>query len=805
MSNELVAIEAIASQIPTRQVYEAKAAAFRKTSDLLRAHKPSDKDVRSVVEKCHLGYAVIQRGDVLYCSHKGELLTAKAFRQLYCNIVKDGHVWLPSGQFLQTHLRTLGIVEDKYPPLYYRDYTAPLGYFNGTSFNIAEPYKHFPAATGADTTFIHTYLQHLCGDAYPYVITWLKHKYLYPNKKQGVVVVLGSAEQGTGKSTFAEVICRCLFGNHVVCTSNFDPQARFNSDWANALVCCIEEQDERNSRLGMSALKALSTSTTVRVELKGQEPMFVPSCTDFVVTTNRLVPFAFEGYNVQRRLLMCDVDPKFNERTNAEAREVFDKLYGRTTGLPLYDDDATISQFLYELIHSKDADMNSLPVTESYKRCLFIPRTKDTAYAEALCRALVSDVVIPSLESNSLTAAPNSHMAADPSYMCYKDGIIYVLLSMLDSTQATPPATMLKTFHSLQAEMRSAGVELDASTEPVADLFPNLRSELAYSQTLKFRKYEPRVIKSTAPVVTQRTVAAFERSGKILYYDEHMKPCSYENRVFETLNGINNDYRCAANANLEALLLESDTVNADEVDAYVADCTEDTIDAEQLYATSLAKQLEICRELLRAGILYRAVYSGSKSIHLVIVPVDTPSNLDEYHWLHGYICMMFNSILFDMSVKDPSRLTRSDREFERRTEHNGITVVGKQRLLINPKARWNLKWREAYEMSKELSKQTGKMYAPCKSIYREGATAILDGSFWIDNKWDGQRNTVFFPAYRALVYTGHSHDEIWNRIKDTVNAYPKASEISYWLSREHCSLIHDIEESIMNMEVDDGK
>ena len=138
----------------------------------------------------------------------------------------------------------------------------------------------------------------------------------------------------------------------------------------------------------------------------------------------------------------------------------------------------------------------------------------------------------------------------------------------------------------------------------------------------------------------------------------------------------------------------------------------------------------------------------------------------------------------------------------------GLLVEGEQKLVVED---WNhvytLGWRELYQqwLNRPLKKYEavhGKPLIPTRPEYREAMEAILDKSFWTDNKWDGQRQLCFFAAYRLLRYLGYSHADLWEGgiMTAGIESYKKQSDITYWKSRGKSSLVEKIDEDIDNYE-----
>ncbi len=75
---------------------------------------------------------------------------------------------------------------------------------------------------------------------------------------------------------------------------------------------------------------------------------------------------------------------------------------------------------------------------------------------------------------------------------------------------------------------------------------------------------------------------------------------------------------------------------------------------------SLDEQKVFTKELIQKGVLQRAVFSGSKSIHHIIElwTNKEPKNKEEYKFLHKFIAQQLNLFGYDTQCTDSSRLTR---------------------------------------------------------------------------------------------------------------------------------------------------
>jgi hypothetical protein len=273
-------------------------------------------------------------------SHKGEVMTAVSFDAYYGNILfyedRQGNklmrkTWVPKGyEYYDKAYIAAEQSDGIHRPLYYRDYTVPSGYYNveRDAFNVAKPFPVFAKETGRDTSHLYTYIEHIAGECAMWLLAWLRAKLLYPTVKTQVVPIIVSRAQGSGKTTFAEVICKGLFGKeNVIVSDQYDSTARFNADYADALIVCQEEKELEDRRNPAGALKSRATATTIRKELKGVDPIYQESYTDFIMTTNKDVPIKFDGREDQRRFMIMEADEHFTRKESQLADEVFTKLY----------------------------------------------------------------------------------------------------------------------------------------------------------------------------------------------------------------------------------------------------------------------------------------------------------------------------------------------------------------------------------------------------------------------------------------------------------------------------------------------
>jgi hypothetical protein len=224
--------------------------------------------------------------------------------------------------------------------------------------------------------------------------------------------------------------------------------------------------------------------------------------------------------------------------------------------------------------------------------------------------------------------------------------------------------------------------------------------------------------------------------------------------------------------------------------------------AASLFNERLRLQKHEANRLVDQSIAFRVVYSGGKSYHILVRVKDAPTTLDEYKWLHAHLCdgVISTKLDFDTTCNDPARLTRAPIQHERTFMYDGVEVLGTQLLVREePGQVFNYNWRPLYQQwlnrPPEVYEQLGRKLRPAKKEYKDAMEALLRGTFWTDNVWHGKRQVCFFPAYRLCRLLGYSHEQLWaaDGILDGLQSYYRKGEISYWKSREQCSLITEID------------
>lgn len=788
-------------------------------------------------------------------SHKGELLTASDFTNYYktllftCEKIGGKIItvpWAPEGfDFYDKAYIAAEQSDGIHRPLFYRDYTVPSGFYNEEkdAFNVAKPFPVFAKETGRDTSHIYTYIQHIAGECAPWLLAWLRAKLLYPTVKTQVVPIIVSRAQGSGKTTFAEVICKGLFGkDNVIVSDQYDSTARFNADYADALIVCQEEKELEDKRNPAGALKSRATATTIRKEQKGVDPIYQESYTDFIMTTNKDVPIKFDGREDQRRFMIMEADEHFTRKESSLADEVFTKLYGydanfNKAGTPFQEDKDLIAQFKHELFTNEElakVPLRNFPKTAAYNRCFSMPRTTEATEIETILRAL-APFIKASLEQDKLVETVDALKLGDiievtnamqfmPEYKNYKKYVALCRpLIFCDATTRKPYAHATVERGILDCGpwlLSEYGIKIEACTDPIPGGFERIAGRYRMAMTARFslaldEDTQIREMPTIGPRISGVTLRSNERIGQRVRVNSKFRPDP--NGCFETVNemkpGVGDLTNKSQNVQyMDTFLLESDETSylnkqleKQRAEEWELTNGSEPIPADVLYSERLQFARKEAERIFNDGIACRLVYSGAKSYHLLVRVKDAPTTLEEYSWLHAYLCTSISDkLLFDESTSDPARLTRSPINLQRYSVAYGIQVEGTQCLVSE---NWNhiydIRWRELFNLwkSRPLKKAeqvNGKRLMPTRPEYQDAAEAIIDTTFWTDVKWDGERQRCFFPAYRILRLLGYTHAQLWDEgiMTKGVEKYKHKDEVGYWKTRGKSSIIQQIDAQI---------
>jgi hypothetical protein len=799
-----------------------------------------------------------------YVTHYGEIITKNAWIDYYCSDIlfwwkedEKGKVkpvqWIPDGFKYINRARINGEMSDGIrQPLVHRDYFTPTGFYDParSTFNIAKPFPVHAKQTGSDTSHIYTYIEHIAGECADHLLAWLRAKIMRPTDKTQVMPVIVSRAKGTGKSTFAEVLCKGLFGkDNVIVSEQYDATARFNADAADALIISIEEKEETDRRNPAATLKSRVTATTIRKEHKGVDPVYQLDYSEYIITTNKDVPIKFDDDGDQRRFMVMEADSNFTRKTSKLADEVFTKLYGKDgdgndVGIPFAEDNQLIAQFKHELYSNPvlaKVKVRDFPITAAYKRCFNLPRTSEAVEIEAILRGIAPFIRASLLESKLVTSIPDAY---DPEKSVMLSSIITstVALQYVPAFSNNPSMIALcrplvfydmntgKPFAHAVIErslmdagswlVTEYGMAILPTTLPLPGGFMYVQGRFKTSAATRFVLVEDAARKTkTMHSIPEEIYRANnkiipERIGQRLRVN-HNWQVDPEGE-YETLNEMKPGVHSLENKTENVQYMDTFLFEADDTtkSIYAMEEARRTSEAESLFRERLSIQRREAERLFKAGIVARIVYSGGKSYHIIVRIKDSPTTLDERKWLHAHLSTVISDRLnFDPVTYDPARLTRAPITYVRKFKYNDRVLMGTQRLLYE---NWNnvyeYDWRAQYDAWKnrplyEFETQFGKRLVPTKEEYRDAMCALLKGTFWTNSFWNGRRQQCFFPGYRLCRYLGYSHEQLWtdDGILDGLDKYYRRNEINYWRTRESSDLIQKIDRDIEEMEAENEK
>jgi len=154
-------------------------------------------------------------------------------------------------------------------------------------------------------------------ELFEWLLAWMAQAVQEPNKKQGTAIVL-LGPQGTGKSTFAELLIR-LFGPHAMSMNSADRlTTHFNYHLKDKCLVVVEEGSvlKRNA----NALKDIITSPRMLVEPKGVDAFEIENHIRVIVCTNESNALHAQAH--ERRYCVIRVSDE-----HQEDHEYFDALY----------------------------------------------------------------------------------------------------------------------------------------------------------------------------------------------------------------------------------------------------------------------------------------------------------------------------------------------------------------------------------------------------------------------------------------------------------------------------------------------
>lgn len=148
-------------------------------------------------------------------------------------------------------------------------------------------------------------------ELYTYILKWVSYIIQNPGKRTNSCLVL-LGEQGTGKTTFVNTICK-LFGNYAKTNSQRldDIVGSFNGTIEGKMIIVMNELsavDHFNKKAIHNQLKTLITDDTLTINRKGLDQYTIENVSNFIICSNDFNPIMIE--NGDRRYVVIEVSDK---------------------------------------------------------------------------------------------------------------------------------------------------------------------------------------------------------------------------------------------------------------------------------------------------------------------------------------------------------------------------------------------------------------------------------------------------------------------------------------------------------------
>jgi hypothetical protein len=182
-------------------------------------------------------------------------------------------------------------------------------------------------------------------EIYNWLIEWIAHCIQKPYEKSGKVPVFIS-KQGAGKGTLMLLLSKMLGRNRVFETASpeKDVFCRFNGMLKDAFIINMNEIKRKDIQNDAGELKKLATDPTIKLELKGKDPIDIASYHRIIITTNDDIPIQSTKDDRRNIIIRC------SDEVVGDA-EYFKQLYD-------YLDDVNVIKSCYEYFKSYKVDNN---------------------------------------------------------------------------------------------------------------------------------------------------------------------------------------------------------------------------------------------------------------------------------------------------------------------------------------------------------------------------------------------------------------------------------------------------------------
>lgn len=170
----------------------------------------------------------------------------------------------------------------------------PTFYNTWSGFNLAS--KSATDEYDDDVQAFKNYLIHMASsndgvfstERYDYLLEYLAHLIQCPYEKPGIILILYSNEEGTGKGTFCTLIRYLIGFKHFISCS--DPEhvvGRFNDSLSRKLVVCLDDLGSDSLKKYDGKIRSVVTEPSLVLEGKGLEKRQESSFHRIVISTNK--------------------------------------------------------------------------------------------------------------------------------------------------------------------------------------------------------------------------------------------------------------------------------------------------------------------------------------------------------------------------------------------------------------------------------------------------------------------------------------------------------------------------------------
>lgn len=143
-----------------------------------------------------------------------------------------------------------------------------------------------------------------------YLMNYLAHMVQKPMQLPGTAIILQSEEQGTGKSTFMDILRELLGERYCATTADASTMVgQFNNSAKEKVLLHFEEAVAPNDRAVESKVKALITNKTMTYNAKGIAAVEARNCARVFMTSNASQVAHIARHD--RRMFVLTVSPRF--------------------------------------------------------------------------------------------------------------------------------------------------------------------------------------------------------------------------------------------------------------------------------------------------------------------------------------------------------------------------------------------------------------------------------------------------------------------------------------------------------------